>query len=70
MPRYRVRLNDPNSEHFRVTYVSADTQEEAAAIVQRLDLKLVADDIYPQTQPYELAYVVERGKPIPGRADR
>jgi hypothetical protein len=81
MPRYRVRLNDPESEHFRVTYISAASPEEAAAKVMELDAKLVEFRLEPdefetatkgqlathnQTHPYELGYVVERGEAIPG----
>lgn len=80
MPRYRVRLEDPNSEHFRITYINADSPEEAAAKVQAVDADLVAfrltDEqlndqdnppskgqiaVHEQTEPYVLAYVVERG---------
>lgn len=42
MPRFRVRLNDPNSEHFRVTYVTADDADAAVEKAKTLDQKIVA----------------------------
>jgi hypothetical protein len=62
MPRYRVRLEDPNSEHFRVTYISAETEEEAVSKVVTIDQGLVADPEYAQNEPYEVAEVIVRGE--------
>jgi hypothetical protein len=62
MPRYRVRLEDPNSEHFRVTYVTADDEEQAVSKVVEIDQGLVADPEYAQNEPYEVAEVIVRGE--------
>lgn len=35
MPRFRVRTDDPNSDEFRVYYLSAETEEEARASIER-----------------------------------
>lgn len=80
MPRYRVRLNDPNSDNFRVTNISAVSPEAAVEKVQEIDRGIVefrlSDErlndpdnppsgaqlaAHAQREPYELAYVVERG---------
>jgi hypothetical protein len=62
MPRYRVRLEDPNSEHFRLSYVTADDRDGAAAKVVEIDQSLVDDPEYPQDEPYVVADVTARGQ--------
>lgn len=57
--RFRVRLDDPKSEHFRVTYISAKNPDEASSKVLEQDNALV--DAGNQKRPYQLTYVVKRG---------
>lgn len=39
--RYRIRLEDPNSHHFREVVTHADTEEQAIAAALRLEDKAV-----------------------------
>jgi hypothetical protein len=42
MPRYRVRLEDPNSDEFRVTVLSAKDRNEAQRIAEAREAQFVA----------------------------
>ena len=42
MPRFRVRTEDPNSEHFRVYGITADSEEDALAWIEAKEDKLAA----------------------------
>lgn len=76
MPRYRIRLDDPDSDEFRVTYVSADSPEDAKAWAERreqtfCEYRLTKDELkeagkankilHEQTTPYEVTEVEKRG---------
>lgn len=41
MPRFKVRLEDPNSDEFRVTVVSAEDADEAKAICEARERRFV-----------------------------
>lgn len=50
MPRFRIRLDDPESREFRVYRVPADTEEQAVAIVMHreqraVDWRMPADEL-------------------------
>jgi len=45
MATYRVRLNDPNSEHFRVVMITAASEEEAIAKCLEREARAVAYQI-------------------------
>lgn len=42
MARFRIRLEDPNSDEFRIVVTHAETEEEAVAAALRLEEKYVA----------------------------
>jgi len=42
MPRFRFRLEDPNSNEFRIVVTHAASEEEARATVERMEAKYVA----------------------------
>lgn len=42
MPRFRVRLDDPNSDEFRVVFVTADSKPAARARCEQLEQGYVA----------------------------
>ena len=65
MARFRVRLQSPVSRHYTVTFVSADSADDAIAFCQRVNQRLVDDPNQPHDHPYEVAYCIERGDPIP-----
>lgn len=41
MPRYKVRLDDPDSDEFRVTVLSAKDRNEARALAERRERRFV-----------------------------
>ena len=47
MPRYRIRLEDPNSEHFRLVTTHADSEAAALANALRNEQKAVGYTLPP-----------------------
>lgn len=64
MPRFRIRLEDPASDEFRVVVTHADTKEEAIAAALRLEDKFVAFSM----DDAELAEITKKAADGPGHA--
>ena len=69
MPKYRVRLEDPDSDHYRITSLIAASEEEARAIVERRERRNVefrlSDEELAEMEDQEAA--AERWEDLPGR---
>lgn len=63
MPRYRVRLEDPDSDEFRVTVLTAKDKKEARTLCERREQRLVETTYSEQ----ELNDADERGNRGPRR---
>jgi hypothetical protein len=55
VPLYRIRLEDPESEHFRLVSARADTEEEAIALALRNEVKAVGFAYTPEQLAEEQA---------------
>lgn len=61
--RYKVRLEDPNSDEFRIVYLSAASEDEARALCEEKERQITAFSLAKDELTAEKAASKERGRP-------
>jgi hypothetical protein len=69
MPRFRVRLEDPNSDEFRVIVIHSDDEAAARVAIERRERKFAEFELDPDGLA-DAKRLVKNGGVVDGKHDR